>query len=137
MKDKTPVKKGKGRRDGKAARSAKQPPALPPIEYETTDGYRVRVGRNNLQNDKLSMKSSGKLIEAKDGEISDQAIEEAAIIAAVNSTAKTGDKVPVDYTLVKNLKKPTGARPGKVIFHTNWTIYVTPDEAFAERLRKK
>lgn len=152
LKDKTPVKKGKGRRDGKNARAAKQPPALPPIEYETTDGYRVRVGRNNLQNDKLSMKSSGKLdmwlhtkdfpgshviIEAKDGEVSDKAIEEAAIIAAVNSTAKTGDKVPVDYTLVKNLKKPTGARPGKVIFHTNWTIYVTPDEAFAERLRKK
>lgn len=152
LKDRTPVKKGKGRRDGKTARAAKQPPALPPIEYETTDGFRVRVGRNNLQNDKLSLKSSNKLdmwlhtkdfpgshvvIEAKDGEVSDRAIEEAAVIAAVNSTAKTGDKVPVDYTLVKNLKKPAGARPGKVIFHTNWTIYVTPDEDFAERLRKK
>lgn len=153
LKDRTPVKKGgKGRRDGKAARAAKQPPSLPPIEYETTDGFRVRVGRNNLQNDKLSMKSSNKLdmwlhtkdypgshviIENKDGEISDQAIEEAAIIAAVNSTAKSVDKVPVDYTLVKNLKKPAGARPGKVIFHQNWTINVTPDEDFAERLRKK
>lgn len=152
LKDRTPVKKGKGRRDGKAPRAMKQPPSLPPIEYETTDGFRVRVGRNNLQNDKLSLKQSGKLdmwlhtqdfpgshvvIEAKDGEVSDRAIEEAAIIAAVNSTARTGDKVPVDYTLVKNLKKPTGSRPGKVIFHTNWTIYVTPDEDFAERLRKK
>ncbi|MBQ8469064.1 MAG: NFACT family protein [Clostridia bacterium] len=152
LKDRTPLKKGKGRRDGKAPRAMKQPPALPPIEYETSDGFRVRVGRNNLQNDKLSMKQSGKLdmwlhtkdfpgshvvIEAKDGEVSDRAIEEAAVIAAVNSTAKTGDKVPVDYTLVKNLKKPTGARPGKVIFHQNWTIYVTPDEAFAESLRKK
>lgn len=152
LKDRTPVKKGKGRRDGKAARAMKQPPSLPPIEYETTDGFRVRVGRNNLQNDKLSLKQSGKLdmwlhtqdfpgshvvIEAKDGEVSDRAIEEAAIIAAVNSTARTGDKVPVDYTLVKNLKKPTGSRPGKVIFHTNWTIYVTPDEDFAEGLRKK
>ncbi|MBP5272924.1 MAG: NFACT family protein [Clostridia bacterium] len=153
LKDRAPVKKGgKGRRDGKAARSAKQPPSLPPIEYETTDGFRVRVGRNNLQNDKLSLKSSNKLdmwlhtkdypgshvvIEAKDGEISDRAIEEAAIIAAVNSTASSVDKVPVDYTLVKNLKKPAGARPGKVIFHQNWTIYVTPDEDFAERLRKK
>lgn len=77
------------------------------------------------------------IIEAQDGQVSDQAIEEAAIIAAVNSTAVTGDKVPVDYTLVKNLKKPAGARPGKVIFHTNWTIYVTPDEDFAERQRKK
>lgn len=152
LKDRTPVKKGKGRRDGKAPRAAKQPPALPPIEYETTDGFRVLVGRNNIQNDKLSMKSAGKLdmwlhtkdfpgshviIEAQDGQVSDRAIEEAAIIAAVNSTAVTGDKVPVDYTLVKNLKKPAGARPGKVIFHTNWTIYVTPDEDFAERQRKK
>ena len=155
LKDKTPEKKnrrGSQRRDGKKARSAKQPPAMPPLEYETTDGFRVLVGRNNLQNDKLSMKQAGKLdmwlhtkdfpgshviIEAQDGEVSDQAIEEAAIIAAVNSTARTGDKVPVDYTLVKNLKKPTGARPGKVIFHTNWTIYVTPDEDFAEAHRKK
>ncbi|MBQ7228227.1 MAG: NFACT family protein [Clostridia bacterium] len=155
LKDKTPEKKnrrGSQRRDGKKARSAKQPPAMPPLEYETTDGFRVLVGRNNLQNDKLSMKQAGKLdmwlhtkdfpgshviIEAQDGEVSDRAIEEAAIIAAVNSTARTGDKVPVDYTLVKNLKKPAGARPGKVIFHTNWTIYVTPDEDFAEAHRKK
>jgi predicted ribosome quality control (RQC) complex YloA/Tae2 family protein len=155
LKDRTPEKKnrrGSQRRDGKKARSAKQPPALPPIEYETTDGFRVLVGRNNLQNDKLSMKTAGKLdmwlhtkdfpgshviIEAQDGQVSDRAIEEAAIIAAVNSTAVTGDKVPVDYTLVKNLKKPAGARPGKVIFHTNWTIYVTPDEDFAERQKKK
>ncbi len=154
LKDKTPDKKKRGskRRDGKSARSQKQPPALPPLQYETTDGFTVLVGRNNLQNDKLSMKTAGKLdmwlhtqdfpgshviIQAIDGEISDQSIEEAAIIAAVNSTAKTGDKVPVDYTLVKNLKKPTGARPGKVIFHTNWTIYVTPDEDFAESRRKK
>ncbi len=126
--------------------------AIPPIEYETTDGYRVLVGRNNLQNDKLSMKTAKKLdmwlhtkdfpgshviIESKDGEISDRAIEEAAVIAAVNSTAREAHKVPVDYTLVKNLKKPVGARPGKVIFHENWTIYVTPDESFAEKLKKK
>ena len=126
--------------------------SLPPKEYETTDGFRVLVGRNNLQNDKLSMKSSEKLdmwlhtkdypgshviIVNKNGEVSDRAIEEAAVIAAVNSTARDAHKVPVDYTLVKNLKKPTGARPGKVIFHENWTVYVTPDEAFAESLRVK
>ena len=64
LKDRTPEKKnrrGSQRRDGKSARSAKQPPALPPLEYETTDGFRVLVGRNNLQNDKLSMKQAGKL----------------------------------------------------------------------------
>ncbi len=126
--------------------------SLPPKEYETTDGFRVLVGRNNLQNDKLSMKSSEKLdmwlhtkdypgshviIVNKNGEVSDRAIEEAAVIAAVNSTARDAHKVPVDYTLVKNLKKPAGARPGKVIFHENWTVYVTPDEDFAESLRVK
>ena len=126
--------------------------SLPPKEYETTDGFRVLVGRNNFQNDKLSMKSSEKLdmwlhtkdypgshviIVNKNGEVSDRAIEEAAVIAAVNSTARDAHKVPVDYTLVKNLKKPAGARPGKVIFHENWTVYVTPDEAFAESLRVK
>lgn len=153
LKNKFPDKKGgKHRRDGKQARAAKRPPALPPLEYETTDGYRVLVGRNNLQNDKLSMKQAGKLdmwlhtkdfpgshviLEARDGGVSDRAIEEAAIIAAVNSTASDVQKVPVDYTLVKHLKKPAGARPGKVIFHTNWTIYVTPDEDFAEQRRKK
>lgn len=126
--------------------------SLPPKEYETTDGFKILVGRNNIQNDKLSMKLSDKLdmwlhtkdypgshviIVNKNGEISDCAIEEAAVIAAVNSTAKDAHKVPVDYTLVKNLKKPAGAKPGKVIFHENWTIYVTPDEDFAESRRVK
>lgn len=127
---------------------------LPPIEYETTDGFRVLVGRNNLQNDKLSMKQAAKLdmwmhtknfpgshviIENKNGEISDQAIEEAAVIAAFHSTAgESGAKqIPVDYTLVKNLKKPTGAKPGKVIFHENWTIFVTPDEELIKKLKQK
>lgn len=137
----------------KKASNQKAPTSLPPIEYETTDGFRVLVGRNNLQNDKLSMKQAAKLdmwlhtknfpgshviIENKNGEISDQAIEEAAVIAAFHSTAgESGAKqIPVDYTLVKNLKKPTGAKPGKVIFHENWTIYVTPDESLVTRLKK-
>ncbi|MBQ2500469.1 MAG: DUF814 domain-containing protein, partial [Clostridia bacterium] len=138
----------------KKAQNQKTPQGLPPIEYETTDGFRVLVGRNNLQNDKLSMKQANKLdmwlhtknipgshviIENKNGEISDRAIEEAAVIAAFHSTAgdSAAKQIPVDYTLVKNLKKPAGAKPGKVIFHENWTIYVTPDEDLVTRLKKK
>ncbi len=142
-----PTKIGKNGRK----KVTKQPKALPPIRYETTDGYEVLVGRNNVQNDKLSLKTANKLdmwlhtkdfpgshviVRSKDGEISDTALEEAAVIAAVNSTAKDSQKAPVNYTLAKNLKKPTGAKPGKVIYHTYNTMYVTPDEELAEKLKK-
>lgn len=141
--------KEKIRKNGKKV-MPKKTQALPPIEYTTTDGYRVFVGRNNIQNDKLSLKTAQKqdmwlhtkdfpgshvIIENKGGKVSDLAIEEAAIIAAVNSTAKDAAKVPVNYTLAKNLKKPTGAKPGKVIYHEYYTIYITPDEKFAESRR--
>ena len=134
--------KNKYESKGKLSKAnVKSPSSLPPFEYETSDGYKVLVGRNNLQNEKLSLKQASKLdmwlhtkgfpgshviIENKDGKISDQAIEEAAVIAAKHSTAgeSGAKKIPVDYTLVKNLKKPAGSRPGKVIFHENWTIYV-------------
>lgn len=136
----------RGYKNGKGAQS------LPPIKYLTTDGYTVLVGRNNIQNDKLSMKTAAKLdmwmhtksfpgshviIENKNGLVSDNAIEEAAIIAAYHSTAGDAKKIPVDYTLVKNLKKPVGARPGKVIFHENWTIYADANPEFVESHRVK
>ena len=110
------------------------------------------VGRNNVQNDRLSLKMANKLdmwlhtkdfpgshviIRNQNGEISDTALEEAACIAAVNSTARESQKAPVNYTLAKNLKKPVGAKPGKVIYHTYNTMYVTPDAELAEKLRKK
>ena len=132
-------------------KTVRQPAALPPIRYETSDGFEVLVGRNNLQNDKLSLKMANKLdmwlhtkdfpgshviVRNRDGEISDTALNEAAVIAAVNSTARDAQKAPVNYTLAKNLKKPTGAKPGKVIYHTYNTMYVTPDEELAEKLRK-
>ncbi|MDD6807086.1 MAG: NFACT RNA binding domain-containing protein [Oscillospiraceae bacterium] len=132
--------------------STKKAVALPPIEYETSDGFTVLVGRNNAQNDKLSLKQAEKedmwlhtkdfpgshvIVKSRNGVISDRAIEEAAIIAAVNSTASAAQKVPVNYTLAKNLKKPVGAKPGKVIYHVYNTIYISPDESFAQAHRKK
>ncbi len=122
---------------------------LPPLEYCSTDGYRILVGRNNVQNDRLSLKTAVKsdmwlhtqsfpgshvIIESKNGEVSDTAIEEAAVIAACNSKASESSLVPVDYTRVKALKKPVGAKPGKVIYHEYYTITVNPDKKLAEKL---
>lgn len=129
------VKKKKGS-DKKSSKT------LPPIEYRTTDGFRVLVGRNNVQNDKLSLKTAAKtdmwlhtqkfpgshvIIVGDNREISDSAIVEAAEIAAYHSKARDAKLVPVDYTLVKNLKKPQGAPYGKVIYHVYYSVNVTPD----------
>lgn len=129
------VKKKKGI-DKKSAKT------LPPIEYRTTDGFRVLVGRNNVQNDRLSLKTAAKtdmwlhtqkfpgshvIIVSDNREISDDAIVEAAEIAAYHSKARDAKLVPVDYTYVKNLKKPQGAPYGKVIYHVYYSVNVTPD----------
>ena len=128
------------RRKGKD--KIKLPKTLPPYEFTTSDGFRVLVGRNNVQNDKLTFKTaknydmwlhtqgfagSHTVIASDNREITDTAIEEAARIAARFSSADGADKVPVDYTLIKNVKKPNNAKPGKVIYHVYNTVYVTPN----------
>ena len=120
-----------------------------PLEYETSDGFRVFVGRNNIQNDKLTFKTANKndiwlqtqkihgshvIIASDNREISDNAIVEAAEIAAYHSKAREAKLVPVDYTLVKNLKKPPASPPGKVIYHVYYSVNVTPDR---EKIEKK
>lgn len=128
----------------------KQPKELPPIEFRTSDGFRVLVGRNNVQNDKLSLKVASKsdmwlhtqkipgshVIIFGDGrEISDEAIEEAAVIAAYHSKARESSLVPVDYTRVKALKKPNGAKAGMVIYHEYYSIIVNPDKEAVEKMK--
>lgn len=115
--------------------------ALPPIEYHSSDGFRILVGRNNKQNDQLTLRTAQKndmwlhtkgihgthvIICAEGKEISDTAILEAAQIAAAHSKGKDSAQVPVDYTRVKNVSKPNGALPGKVIYVSYNTVYVTP-----------
>lgn len=121
--------------------SKKNPAVLPPLEYTTSDGFKVLVGRNNKQNDNLTMKTARKndywfhtkdipgshTIVVTDGkEISEKAVIEAARIAAFHSKAKDSSNVAVDYTLIKNVSKPNGAKPGMVIFVNNRTVYVDP-----------
>ncbi|MBO7395292.1 MAG: NFACT family protein [Ruminococcus sp.] len=129
---------------------AKPPKALPPIEYKSSDGYTILVGRNNCQNDQLTLKFAEKsdiwlhtqtitgshVIIVTDGETPpDNTIEEAAIIAAVNSKGRNSTLVPVDYCLARYVKKPSGAKPGKVIFTNYKTAFVKPDTELEQSLR--
>ena len=122
-----------------------------PHRYVTSGGYRLIVGRNNLQNDQLTFKTASKgdlwfhtkdipgshVIMLCDGEEpSERDYTEAASVAARYSKA-TGDLVAVDYTRVKNIKKPQGAKPGFVIYKTNYTAFVRPmTDAELDRLKE-
>lgn len=126
----------------KTPRNAQKKPAqLPPLEYTTSDGFKILVGRNNKQNDQLTMKTAGNrdvwfhtkdipgshtVVFTEGREISETAIIEAARIAAFHSKGKESSNVPVDYTLIKHVSKPNGAKPGMVIFVNNKTVYVDP-----------
>lgn len=129
---------------------AKNPKPLPPLEYRSTDGFRILVGRNNLQNDRLSLKTargsdlwlhtqkipgSHVIVCAEGREIPPTTIEQAAMLAAYHSKARESAQVPVDYTDARYLKKPVGAKPGKVIYHVYSTLTVTPDRETVEALR--
>lgn len=112
-------------------------------EYTSEEGYRILVGKNNKQNDLITTQIASKLdlwFHTKDiagshvlvmsggKEVSDQTVLQAATLAAKNSKAAASSKVAVDYTPVKFVKKPNGAKPGMVIYTTNKTIFVNPTE---------
>lgn len=114
-----------------------------PFHYVTSDGFHVYVGKNNLQNDELTMKVAASLdwwfhtkevpgshviVKTEGKELSDTAFEEAAALAAFYSKAQSSTKVAVDYTLKKHIKKPAGSVPGYVIYHTNYSMYVEPSD---------
>lgn len=130
-------------------RSKQKPPkAAPPISFTSPDGYEILVGRNNKQNDILTLKTAEKtdiwlhtkditgshvIIRARGEEVPDETIYYAARIAAAYSSAKNSSQVPVDYVPAKLVKKPAGAKPGMVIFTGNKTLYVTPLDPNDER----
>lgn len=114
-----------------------------PLHYVSSDGFHMYVGKNNLQNDRLTFKTAGsrdlwfhakempgshvivKLEGAED--VPDATYEEAARLAAFYSSGKTSPKVEIDYTRRGNLKKPPQANPGYVIYHTNYSMVALPD----------
>ena len=129
------------RKNAFAPRKIKQKP----LEYKTSTGYRVLVGRNNVENDAITFKSAGAKdiwLHTKDihgshvilfsngltaDELGEETIYEAASIAAYHSQARGSENVPVDYVPVKLVKKPAGAKPGMVIFTGNRTVWVNPE----------
>lgn len=117
---------------------------LSPKKYKTTEGFIISVGRNNIQNDTLTLKTaknydlwfhvkdcpgSHVVVEAVKGkDFTDKLIRTASMLAAYNSKAYASSNVTVDYTIIKNVHKPNGAKPGMVIYDNYNTEYVTPNE---------
>ena len=123
-----------------------------PMEFRSTAGLRISVGKNNSQNDQLTTKQAFKsdiwlhtqkihgshvILWLEGGEADAQSLTEAAVLAAYFSQGREGRRVPVDYTPVKYVKKPAGARPGMVVYTTYQTAYVDPDGELVKKLRVK
>lgn len=121
----------------------KKPQKSKPMHYLSSDGYDIYVGKSNIQNDELTLKfakptdlwlhtkeiagSHVIILTNGTGEAPDTTLTEAGNLAVYYSKASQGSAVPVDYTIRKNVKKPTGAKAGMVIYLTNKTMYITPD----------
>lgn len=118
-----------------------KPIKLAPKEYVSTDGFKILCGRNNLQNDKLTFKDSRKndlwfhtqkihgshtIVVTEGRDVPESTIAEAALIAAYNSKGRDSSLVAVDYTEIRNVRKPSGAAPGKAVYEHYKTAYVRP-----------
>ena len=121
-----------------------------PLHFRSSEGFEILVGRNNRQNDQLTLKTakatdiwlhtqgiagSHVIIRTDGRQPGEQTLFEAAQLAAFHSKGRSGSGVPVDYVAVKFVKKPAGAKPGMVIFTNNRTLYVTPDENLVNSLK--
>ena len=139
-------------RRGKTAAKRQKRVSGKPMEFRSSAGLRISVGKNNSQNDQLTTKLAYKsdiwlhtqkihgshvILWLEGGEADAQSLTEAAILAATFSQAGEGSRVPVDYTPVKYVKKPAGARPGMVVYTTYQTAVVDPDPELAKQLRVK
>ena len=113
-----------------------------PFHYISSDGFDIYVGKNNFQNDELTFKfatgndwwfhakkmaGSHVVVKTKDGELPDRTFEEAGRLAAYYSKGRTAPKVEIDYIQKKHVKKPGGAKPGFVVYYTNYSLMAEPD----------
>ena len=120
-----------------------------PFHYRSSDGYDIYVGKNNFQNDELSFKvatgndwwfhakgmpGSHVIVKANNEELPDRVFEEAGRLAGYYSKGRDNEKIEIDYLQKKNLKKPSGAAPGFVVYYTNYSLIIEPDISGIELL---
>ena len=120
----------------------KAQPKSKPLHYISSDGFDIYVGKNNFQNDELTFKfatgndwwfhakkmaGSHVIVRTKDGELPDRTFEEAGRLAAWYSKGHSAPKVEIDYIQKKHVKKPAGAKPGFVVYYTNYSLMASPD----------
>lgn len=130
---------------GKQVRTSK------PMLFISSSGFEIYVGKNNVQNDYLTLKfavnqdlwlhtkdipGSHVIIKTEGKDVDDATLAEAANLAAYYSKGRMSSKVPVDYTLRKNVKKPSGSKPGMVIYENYFTLYMTPNEEKINNMKK-
>jgi predicted ribosome quality control (RQC) complex YloA/Tae2 family protein len=135
----------RGLKRGMKKKKKKDTPSI--LCYTSSEGIPIYVGKNNTQNDyvtnRLAMSSDtwlhtkdipGSHVLIRSQEYGDATLQEAAVLAAYYSKAKESSSVPVDYTRVRNVRKPNGAKPGFVIYDGQKTLFVTPDEALIRQM---
>ena len=133
------IESGYIRRKGNAKR---EKVTSKPFHYVSTDGYHIYVGKNNYQNEELTFKfatgndwwfhtkgihGSHVIVKANGEELPDRVFEEAGKLAAHYSQARGQEKVEIDYTQKKNVKKPNGSKPGFVVYYTNYSLVIDSD----------
>lgn len=154
-------KTGKGKRESKVRSHGKKTPKSKPLHFISSDGYDIYVGKNNFQNDELTFKfanggdwwfhakemaGSHVIVKSKNNEEEPpiRTFEEAGALAGYFSKGRGSEKVEIDYTIKKNVKKPNGSKPGYVVYYTNYSLIVSPsitniklvsieDQVFLER----
>lgn len=139
------LKQHKTKKKQRASRKLSQPQ-----QFFASDGTEISVGKNNRQNDQLTLKTArktdywlhtqkipGSHVIIHSADPSEQTLTEAANLAAYFSKARDSATVPVDYVQVKRIRKPNGAKPGLVIYEGQKTLYVSPDASLVEQLTPK
>ena len=122
-----------------------------PYHYISSDGFHIYIGKNNFQNEELTFKfAEGKdiwmhaknipgshvIIKTEGKEVPDRTYEEAGGLAAYYSKGRDSEKVEIDYSEKRNIKKPSGAKPGFVIYHTNYSLIATPTTSGLEQVNE-